>query len=128
MPASIAISSPQNQPALPVGLTTMFTITASSTTSSQREISRMRRMRACAAGDAGPSRSIVSAMRPPSGPRKPAPTTNDSANEISPKTIQFCPQDQSKLIIIAIPASSRIQVVGMKSRMPTISVSFAKSA
>ena len=46
MPTTIAISSPQNQPALPVGLTTMFTITASSTTSSQRETSRMRRMRA----------------------------------------------------------------------------------
>ena len=46
MPSTIATSSPQNQPLLPVGFTTMFTITVSNTTSSQREIVRIRRMRA----------------------------------------------------------------------------------
>jgi len=46
MPTTIAASRPQNQPALPTGLTTMFTTTAMRITSSQREISRIRLIRA----------------------------------------------------------------------------------
>src|ERR1043166_4135132 len=71
MPRTIATSRPQNQPALPTGLTTMFTITVASTTSSQREVSRIRRMRRCPQGASGPSRSIALAIRPPSGAPRP---------------------------------------------------------
>jgi hypothetical protein len=52
IPTTIAPSKPQNQPALPTGFTTMLTITASRTTSSQREINRMRRIRRWASTEA----------------------------------------------------------------------------
>src|SRR5437667_298801 len=43
-------------------------------------------------------------MRPLSGPRKPAPMTNERANAIRPSTVQFCPQDQLPLAISPIAA------------------------
>jgi hypothetical protein len=71
---------------------------------------------------------MSSAIRPPSGPRNPAPRAKERPNAITPRTIQFWLQDQSRFTIIPIAARKRISEAGMKTRIPTTSVSFAKSA